>query len=121
MWHIEHDPDRSLLELRARGVLGVPDLDALAEAWAKALGTTATQPTVALFDLRGLEPLEGDAVKRMRERIKEPALALPHLKRLVIVIDSAINMLQQRHAVVDPERELITRDPEDARALLGPA
>jgi hypothetical protein len=120
MWRIEHDPDRSLLELRALGVLGLAELDALAEAWAKALAATANSPTVALFDLRGLEPLEGDAVDRMRARIKEPALALPNLQRLVIVVDSAINTLQQRHAMVDPERELITRDPEDARALLWP-
>lgn len=120
MWRIEHDPDHSLLELRAFGVLGLQAIDTLADAWAKALASTASRPTVALFDLRGLEPLEGEAVDALRQRIKEPALALEHLTRLVIVVDSAINTLQQRHALVDPEREVITRDPEDARALLWP-
>lgn len=120
MWRIEHDPDRSLLELRAHGVLGLSAIDALAESWAKALAATAAHPTVALFDLRGLEPLEGDAVDRLRLKVKRPALALDHLERLVIVVDSAINNLQQRHALLDPDREFITRDPEDARALLWP-
>lgn len=120
MWRIEHDPDRSLLELRAHGVLGLSAIDRAAEAWAKALAATAAAPTVVLFDLRGLEPLEGEAVDRLRARVKEPALALDHVERLVIVVDSAINTLQQRHAMVDPSRERITRDPEDARALLWP-
>ncbi len=120
MWRIEHDPDRSLLELRAYGILGLPDIDALAEAWTKALAATASNPTVALFDLRGLEPLEGDAVDRLRMRVKQPALALENLRRLVIVVDSAINTLQQRHAMIDPDREFVTRDPDDARALLWP-
>ena len=120
MWRIEHDPDRSLLELRAHGILGLPAIDELSEAWAKALAATASNPTVALFDLRGLEPLEGAAVDRLSHRVKMPALALPHLERLVIVVDSAINMLQQRHALLEPEREFITRDPDDARALLWP-
>lgn len=120
MWRIEHDPDRSLLELRAWGVVGLPSVDALADAWAKALASTAGNPTVALFDLRGLEPLEGDGIDRLRTRVKEPALQLDHLERIVILVDSAINTLQQRHALVDPARELITRDADDARALLWP-
>ena len=120
MWRIEHDPDRSLLELRAHGVLGLSAIDRVAEAWAKALAATAGARTAILFDLRGLEPLEGEAVERLRTRVKEPALALAHVERLVIVVDSAINTLQQRHALVDADREHITRDPDDARDLLWP-
>ena len=120
MWHIEHDPERSLLELRARGVLGLPAIDALSQAWATALAATASNPTVALFDLRGLEPLEGAAVERLNRRVKMPALAMPHIERLVIVVDSATNMLQQRHALLEPGREFVTRDTDHALALLWP-
>ena len=62
MWRVEHDPHLKLLELRVRGFVASRDIDAIARAWARALAATAGDPCVALFDLRGLEPLEGAAV-----------------------------------------------------------
>ena len=118
MWRVKHDPHLKLLELRVRGFVASRDIDAIARAWARALAATAGDPCVALFDLRGLEPLEGAAVQRLRERIKVPALEGADVRRLVIVVDSATGALQQRYAVVDPTREFVTQDAAEAASLL---
>ena len=118
MWRVEHDPERAFLELRARRVLSLADVEHMALEWARALAATAGQATVALFDLRGLEPLEGDAVVRLRDLVKRPALDRPNVVRIVTIVDSATGALQQRHAILDPAREALTQSEQEARQLL---
>ena len=119
MWRVEHDPELSLLELRACGLVSSRDVEAIARAWARGLAATAGGSTVVLFDLRGLEPLEGEAVERLRDRVKVPTLQGGTVERLVIMVDSATVALQQRHAFIDEGREHLTQDPAEAQRLLG--
>jgi hypothetical protein len=122
VWHVEFDPDTRRLSLRLTAHVSAVQMRQLAEAHARALEHTAGEPFKVFIDLRGLFPLEADAVSVLGA-MKRVAAQARGCAGFAILADSAtIAMQQQRTRVragTDPSHELITMEPADAEAFLG--
>jgi hypothetical protein len=121
MWRIEFDPDSRLVSMRLRDHVSTAELLAMSIEHANALEATGGQRFKVLIDLRGLFPLEADAVTLMGV-IKRVTSSVPGFERLVVLADSPTVALQQRRVRVTHSdsvgRELVTLDAEEARRYL---
>jgi hypothetical protein len=122
MWHVEYDPNRSILELRLSDQVSMDGLRDAATAHAAALESTGNSAFRMLLDLRGLFPLDADAVA-MVGAMKRIASELQGFRGLVVLTDSATVSMQQHHTRLrsgtNPKIEHITMDPNEAKTLLG--
>ncbi len=121
MWRVEFEPDDRRLSIRLTDHVSATQLRDLAGAHAEALEATGGEPFKVFLDLRGLFPLEGDAVA-MLGALKRVAAELPGCRGFAVLADSPTIAMQQRRTRVgpttDPDRELITLDPEQAKRFL---
>ena len=118
MWRVEHDPETALLEIRARGFVSARDVVQLANAWARAIATAARAECQVLLDLRGLEPMEREAVIAFRTGVKRAALEIPGVDCIVILVDGATVAMQQHHSAHDADRERVTQEVLAAEKML---
>jgi len=118
MWRIEYDPEEQALHLRMTDHVSSAQMRDLADSHARALEHTAGEPFKVLMDLRGLFPLESEAVALMGA-LKRVAASLPGCQGFAVLADSpTVAMQQRRTRVREGEEELITLDPEQARRFL---
>ncbi len=119
MWRVAYDPGSELLSMQLRGHVGPSEMRELARAHAEALEATGGQPFGVLLDLRGLTPLEDEAVDVLFE-MKRIAAALPGFRAMVVLVDSAtVGMQQRRTRIEGPTREVLTMDAAEATRLLA--
>lgn len=122
MWRIELDPDEGRLSLRLTDHVSASQMRELASAHVEALERTGGVPFKVFIDLRGLFPLESDAVAILGA-MKRMAAELPGFRGLAILADSPTVAMQQRRtrvgATTDPDRELITLHPDQAKRFLA--
>lgn len=122
MWRIELDPDQHQLSIRLTDHVSASQMRELATAHTEALEHAGTEPFKVFIDLRGLFPLESDAVAIMGA-MKRIAADMPGFRGFAILADSPTVAMQQRRTRVDPtthpDRELITLDPEQAKRFLN--
>jgi hypothetical protein len=111
MWRVELEPDAQLLTIAARKRLVAADVRELALAHAGALAATGGGPFRLLVDLRGLAPLDPDAVALFGE-LKRAAAAREGCQGVIVLADSATVAMQQRRTCVP--NELVTEDPVEA-------
>jgi hypothetical protein len=116
MWRIEYDPTERLLTLHLAREPRRGEMDALAQAHAKALEATGGQDFRVLVDLRGLPPLGARAAALLGD-MKRVAARLPGYRGRAVLVDSATVAMQQRNTTLeeggDPT-ELITLEAEEA-------
>lgn len=124
MWRVEFEPDRKRLSLRLVELVNPQDVRDMASALRDALACTANQPFCVLLDLRGMMPLEQEAIQLLAEA-KRACLDCPACKGLVVLADSATVAMQQHNSRIrsgtGEDREQITREPDTARKLLAQA
>ena len=121
MWRIEFDPEQKRLSIRLTDHVSASQMRDLASAHAEALENAGDQPFKVFVDLRGLFPLESDAVAIMGA-MKRIASEVSGCRGFAILADSPTVAMQQRRTRVDPathpDRELITLDPDQAKRFL---
>lgn len=121
MWRIEFDPAARLVSMRLRDHVSTAEIVSMSVAHASALESTGGQPFKVLMDLRGLFPLEAEAVTLIGV-LKRVTSDAPGFERLIVLADSPTVALQQRRVRVTQSesagRELVTLDPEEARRHL---
>lgn len=122
MWRIEFDPTEHRLSIRLTDHVSPSQMRDLAEAHAEALEATGGEPFKVFVDLRGLFPLESEAVSTLGA-LKRIAADLPTCGGLAVLADSPTVAMQQRRTRVDegtyPDREIITLDPDQVRRFLA--
>lgn len=122
MWRIEVDPDEERLSLRLTDHVSASQMRELANAHVEALEHTGSAPFKVFLDLRGLFPLEADAVAILGA-MKRMAAEVPGFRGLAILADSPTVAMQQRRTRVgagtNPDRELITLHPDQAKRFLA--
>ncbi len=122
MWRIEHDPEARTIRIQLIGEVDAPAMRALARAHAEALEATGGQPFSVLGDLRGLHPLDAEALAIFQD-MKRVAAQLEGYRRRAILADGATVAMQQRNATLDEggdRTELVTFDEAQARRHLDP-
>lgn len=115
MWKIEYDPDVHLLSIRLTDHVGPAAMRDLADAHARALEATGSEPFKLLVDMRGLTPLEDEAVDILAD-VKRVAATTPGFRGCCVLVDSATVAMQQRRTKV-AANETLTLDLEEARKL----
>jgi hypothetical protein len=118
VWRVEYAPG-GRLTVRLRDHVSPMQLRDVAEAHARALEATGGEHFKVLLDLRGLFPLEADAVSLLGE-IKAIAAELGTCRGLVILVDSPTVALQQRRSrLLDEhfEHEIVQDEAEAERKL----
>lgn len=122
MWRIEFEPDTHRLSIRLTDHISAMQMRELATAHAEALECTGGQPFKVFIDLRGLFPLESDAVAILGA-MKRIASDVVGCQGFAVLADSPTVAMQQRRTRVDPDtnpdRELVTLDPDQAKRFLA--
>ncbi|MFW6051396.1 MAG: hypothetical protein ACODAU_09490 [Myxococcota bacterium] len=120
MWKISFEPDRHLLTLRLRGHVGPIQMREIAAAQAQALEATGGTSFRVLIDLRGLHPMEAEAVALFAD-MKRVAAAVPGYEGCAVLADSPTVAMQQHRARLEADTgELITMDEGEVRRFLTP-
>ncbi len=121
MWRIEFDPSSRLVSVRMRDHVSTKEVLALSRAHANALESTGGLAFKVLLDLRGLFPLEADAVTLLGI-MKQVTAEVPGFEGMAVLADSPTVALQQRRIRVTQSeaagRELVTLEAEEARRYL---
>lgn len=122
MWRAAFDPEEKRLTLQLRDQVSGADLEELATAQAEALRSTGGSGFSVFMDLRGLFPLDAEAVPMLGE-IKTVAAEYVGCRVIVVLTDSPTIALQQSRTKLPQRRggpaEWITLDPAEAFARLG--
>lgn len=121
MWRIELDPELHRLSIRLTDHVSAAQMRDLAGAHAEALEHAGSESFKVFIDVRGLFPLEADAVAILGA-MKRIAADATGFRGFAILADSPTVAMQQRRTRVDPitspDRELITLDPDQAKRFL---
>lgn len=121
MWRIEFDPDAHRLSIRLTDHVSAAQMRELSGAHAEALESTGGEAFKVFIDLRGLFPLESEAVAVLGA-MKRIASEMTGCQGFAVLADSPTVAMQQRRTRVDPDtnpdRELITLDPDQAKRFL---
>lgn len=117
MWLVEFVPASGCLSVRVRDHVTPPEIRRLAEAQAAALEATGGEVFKLFVDLRGLVPLEADAVTLLAE-VKKVALEVEGCRGVVVLADSATVAMQQMRTRSTPN-ELVTLDQGEATRALA--
>ena len=122
MWKIEFDPRTKLLTLRLREHVGGVEMRALGVAHAEALEATGGDSFAMLADLRGMHPLDAEAVGLFWD-IKRVAASVAGFRGCAVIVDSATMFMQQRRTSLADlpgvsARELVTMDEAEARRFI---
>lgn len=118
MWHVTYDPDRHLLLLRVHDHVSPTQVRELARAHAEALEATAGEPFRVLVDLRGLFPMEAEAVALFAD-MKRVAASMDGFQGCAVLTDSpTIAMQQHRTRLEGDTSEIITLDEAEVRRFL---
>ena len=134
MWRVTYEPDAHVLFVRLADHVSLTDIRDVAEAHARALEATGGQPFKVFVDLRGLFPLEAEAVVWLGA-MKRVAMEHGACRGIAVLADSATVAMQQRRTRVrdtagggrvtpgTPARplddELITLDEAEAKKFLA--
>jgi hypothetical protein len=122
MWKIHFSPSERRLSIHLVAEVGAEQLHELAIAHARALESTAGQPFKVFIDVRGLFPMEPEAVTVLAE-IKRVAASVEGCSGMVILADSPTVAMQQHRTRQKTrggrEAELITLDPNEATRFLA--
>ena len=121
MWRIAYEPETRVLSVQLRGDADATQCHALARAHVRALEATGGQVFKVFLDLRGLRPLEGEAISIVAD-MKRVAAALPGCDGVAVLADSPTVAMQQHrtriHDGTDPGHELVTLDEVEAQRFL---
>src|SRR5687768_16369336 len=96
MWRIEYEPGQRLLTMRVTQEVREAEMRALARSHAQALESTGGQPFTVLADLRGLHPLDVEAVAIFAD-MQRVAQRLDGYRGRAVLVDSATIAMQQRN------------------------
>lgn len=119
MWKVTFEPDRRLVHLRLTDHVPAAQMRELARAHAQALSATAGQRFRVLADLRGLFPLDADAVTLFTE-IKRIAADSRGFAGCAVLADSpTIAMQQHRTRRTTGSGEVITLDEREVKRFLA--
>lgn len=113
MWKVSFDPGRQLLLLRLTEHVDTLQMRKLAGAHARALEATGGRTFRVMIDLRGLHPMEEEAVA-LFSSVKRVAAATSGYSGCAILTDSPTVAMQQHRTRVDADAsEMITMDEDD--------
>jgi hypothetical protein len=117
MWLVEFVPASGRLSVRLRDVIAGPELRKVADAQAAALEATGGEVFKVFVDLRGLVPLDDEAVGLLAQ-IKKVALGVEGCRGVVVLADSPTVAMQQMRTR-SSGAELVTLDQNEATRALA--
>ena len=121
MWRVEYSPAERLLTLSMRETVYGRDMRDLAEAYSRALEATGGEPFSVFLDLRGLHPLESEAVKLLTD-MKRITARMDGYRGGAALANSPTIAMQQRNATAamgSATKELITLEENAAQEFLA--
>src|SRR5262245_21345689 len=95
MWKVEFEPARKMLTVNLLEEVPVASMRELTRAVVDALDATGGTDFRMFVDLRGMMPLEADAVSLFAE-IKRVSSQMPRFRGMMILVDSPTVALQQQ-------------------------
>lgn len=123
MWSIELDPATRVLSLRLVHQVTATQMRALSRAHSQALGAALAETFRVFADLRGLAPLDSEALAVFAEVRRTASTHAGYRGRAVLTDGATVAMQQRRIALEDAASiaasELITGELAEARTFLA--